>query len=41
MVKNIKFERDSPFQGRIEEPRSSTSGYSIYVTLRQDWLDLP
>jgi len=36
MVKNITFARVSPFQGRIEGPRCSISGYSMYGTLRQD-----
>jgi len=40
MIKNIKFERLSPFQGRIEKPRSSISGYGMYGTLRQDWSNL-
>jgi len=37
MVKNMKFERVSPLQGRIEGPRSSISGNSMYGTLRQVW----
>jgi len=36
MVKNVKFDRVSALQGRIEGPRSSTSGYSMYGTLIQD-----
>jgi len=40
MVKNIKFERVSPLQGRIEGPRFSMSGYSMYGTLRRDWSNL-
>jgi len=40
MVKNIKFERVSPLQGRIEVPRYNISGYSMYGTLRQDWSNL-
>jgi len=40
MVKNIKFEPDGPFQGRIEEPRSSISGYGMYGILTQDWSHL-
>jgi len=40
MVKDIKFERVSPFQGRIEKPRSSISGYGMYGNLRQDWSKL-
>jgi len=30
MLKNIKFERVNPLQGRIEGRRSSISGYSMY-----------
>jgi len=37
MVKKIKFERVTPFHDKIEEPRSSISGYNMYGTLRQDW----
>jgi len=47
MVKNIKFERVSPFQGKIEEvspfqggvedPRCRISVYSMYSTLTPDW----
>jgi len=37
MVKNIKFAGVSPLQGRIEGSRSSISGFSMYLTLRQDW----
>jgi len=40
MVKNIKFQRVIPFQGGIEGPRSSISGYSMYGTLRYDWSNL-
>jgi len=40
MVKNIKFERVSPLQGRNDGPRSSISGYSMYGTLREDWSNL-
>jgi len=40
MFKSIKFERVSPLQGRIEGPRSSISGYSMYDTLRQYWSNL-
>jgi len=29
VIKNIKFERDSPLQDRIEWPRSSISGYGM------------
>jgi len=36
MVKNIKFERVSPLQGRIEGPRCTILGNSMYGTLRQD-----
>jgi len=40
MVKNIKFARISPLQGRMEGPRSSTSGYSMYGTVRQNCSNL-
>jgi len=40
MVNNIKSERVSPLHGRIEEPRFSIPGYSMYGTLRQDWSNL-
>jgi len=40
MIKNIKFERVSPLQGRIEGPRYSISSYGVYGTMRQDWSNL-
>jgi len=40
LVKNIKLERVSPLQGRIEGPRYSISGCSMYGTLRQDLSNL-
>jgi len=40
VVKNIKFPRVSPLQGRIEGPRSSISGISMYGKQRQNWSNL-
>jgi len=40
MVNEIKFERVSPLQVRIEVPRSSISGYGMKGSLRQDWPNL-
>jgi len=33
-------ERFSPYQGRIEKPRSNISGYGMFDTLRQDCTNL-
>jgi len=40
VIMNIKVERYSPFEGRIEKCWSSISGYATYGTLIQDWSNL-